>query len=85
MKNAIYENLRFAFNNSENSERFIPFHIIGTNSALRRNVLQNQTSVTLASAERIEVLIRFDLADLPCGSKVYFVQGDRSGDHYKLL
>lgn len=38
---AVFDNLRFAYNSSSNEEVSIPFHIIGTDSALRRNVLHN--------------------------------------------
>jgi hypothetical protein len=83
--NALYEDLRFVREDSEKEEIIIPFHIIGTDSSLRRNVLHNQTSVTLSSGERVDILIKFNPDELPQYSRVYFVQGDRTGDHYKLF
>jgi FtsP/CotA-like multicopper oxidase with cupredoxin domain len=84
--NAYYEDLRFVYFDSQGQEIIIPFKVIGADSSLRRTVLSGQTEVSLASAERVDVLIKFESSVLPKGSNVYFVQGhDPQDDHYKLF
>ena len=59
-----FENLRFIYANcslnTTSCNIQLPFSVIGTDSYLRRTSVDNLRNVTLAPAERVDILINID-------------------------